>query len=234
MLAAAYREGTRTIVATPHMFRDPYNNRDILEVYNGFARLVSFLKEASQSPHGSFLARLQVCLGSENYPCPEFLAALERQCVLTLNGSRYVLVELPPLLPLGHFQAIIERCFQVGYVPVIARPEANVSIQKHPSWLRAFVEQGCLVQVNTSSLLPSSRWMVRRAVFSLLEAGLVHCISSNLHSPHDPRFSLGSAYRLLQERFPATKIRHWLVSNGRAIVENGELGSLQTPARATA
>ena len=97
MLRIAYDGGTRKIVATPHMFLYLFGNDDVVQVQNSFQQLMLDLH--SRVDLFPFLEEMKCYLGSENYVSPEFLEALAQGCVLSLNGSRYLLVEFIPCFP---------------------------------------------------------------------------------------------------------------------------------------
>lgn len=132
MLRIAYEGGTRAVVATPHMFLDPYNNNDLLKVNDCFARTISQLQVHSEAADWAFLKKMCFYLGSENYVSPEFMEALNRGRVLTLNGSRYLLIEFPPFLSTEKLVVVLRLVFDAGLVPVIGHAEHDLAVKRSP------------------------------------------------------------------------------------------------------
>jgi|JYMV01.1.fsa_nt_gi protein-tyrosine phosphatase len=155
MLRIAYDSGTRRMVATPHMFLDLFNNNDFLEIRDRFEALIRDLNSYQEKqPH---IKEMDLYLGAENYASPEFLEALGQGCVLTLNGSRYLLVEVSPALPMSQIGVIMENVLAADYTPVIAHVERYAAVQQDPSQMERLRNLGCVLQVNARSLAGEHR-----------------------------------------------------------------------------
>ncbi len=106
MLRLAHEAGTREIVATPHMFLEPFGNTDPEAMGTFFGRTLADL--AHREREHPFLEDLKIYTGSENYFSADFLEALQRKNLLSLNLTRYLLVELPPMLAEGPMEAALK------------------------------------------------------------------------------------------------------------------------------
>ena len=71
--------------------------------------MIDELNDLSQYSGNSFLGEMSLYLGSENLVSSEFLQALENREVLTLNGSRYILVEFPRFLSYHIVESALEK-----------------------------------------------------------------------------------------------------------------------------
>ena len=131
MLRFAYERGTRAMVATPHMFAS-FGNSDPLAVYDTYVSTVRRLERLANSDENAFSKEMALYLGSENFVSPEFLEALKDRNVLTLNGSRYLLVEFPPYLPFETAASAIDRVLEVGLTPVLAHVERYSFLEGKP------------------------------------------------------------------------------------------------------
>ena len=218
MLSVAYEEGAREIVATPHMFLDLFDNFDFLKMRDRFSQLISDL-ESRQDRFG-FLKEFEVYLGAENYVCPEFLEALEQGRVLTLNGSRYLLIEVSPTLPFTQIQNAIQKVFLSGYTPVLAHIERCVAIQQDPLRAVDLWEMGCVTQVNSGSLLGKSRSQARKCADRLLREGLVDVIASDTHRPLWRPPNLGQVLQNFRSKYATEDLKEWLSDNPSSIVSN--------------
>ncbi|MCL6581091.1 MAG: hypothetical protein K6U08_05680 [Firmicutes bacterium] len=134
---------------------------------------------------------LEVAEGMECLLDPDLPARVERGEVLTLAGSRYLGVELPPGVDLAAAGRVLFNLSLVGVVPVILHPERAERVAAEPGSLRSLVEQGALVAVAAPSLLgPAS---VRRAAEGLLRLGLVDALVSDAHRPDSRPVRLAEA-----------------------------------------
>ena len=226
MLRIAYDAGTRKIVATPHMFLDLFHNNDFVHILDRFEQLKSELESCQEA--FPFLQDIHLYSGAENFASPEFLTALEQGCVLTLNGSRYLLVEFPPVLAFSQIQIVIEKVVATGYTPVIAHPERYRAIQKDPSRAELFEQMGCVVQVNADSVRGRAGSRARQCSLSLLQAGRVDVIASDGHRLRWRPPNLGRVLRRLEEKYTKDDIAGWLMENPGRILANKRLVSAVT------
>jgi protein-tyrosine phosphatase len=225
MLQKVHANGTREMVATPHMFLDLFDNFDPQAVKESFGKTIAVLEKQHQLPEYNFLSDMTFYPGAENFICREFLDALEARRVLTINDSRYILVEAPPYLSVIQMRYAVDRVFAANLRPVIAHPERYLAFQDRPKRIAEFVEKGCVVQVNGGSLLGIYGRKAKKASWKLLKNDLVHIVASDNHGsaakPHD----LGTVYTALRGTFRKSKLKLWLSVNPGSIVRNGPLVS---------
>ena len=221
MLRIAYDGGTRKIVATPHMFLDLFGNDDVVQVQNSFQQLMLDLH--SRVDLFPFLEEMKCYLGSENYVSPEFLEALEQGCVLSLNGSRYLLVEFYPLFPFRQIEQVVQRVFGAGYTPVLAHPERYAAIQDDPLRIEQFWDMGVVTQLNASSLLMGEGSRTKECAEQLLREGLVDVIASDGHRPQWRPPNLERVFGLLENDYEREDIAGWMWENGEGILMNERL-----------
>ena len=221
MLKIAHETGTRKIVATPHMFLDLFNNNDFVEIGDRFEQLNSELVSCQDA--FPFLEEMHLYSGAENHASPEFLKALDQGCVLTLNGSRYLLLEVSPTVPFSQIQEVLERVSSAGYTPVIAHPERYGAIQEDPARIEQFWEMGCVVQVNADSFMGGSGSRAKRCVRRLLTAGVVDVIASDGHRLRWRPPNLGRVLTKLEQEYERESVVGWLVENPGLILANERL-----------
>jgi len=116
--------------------------------------------------------------------------------VLTLNRSRYLLVELP----FSHYPPYVEQILfelQVsGFVPVLAHPERHSTVMRDPSLLFHLVQRGILVQVTAASIVGQFGSDIRDFTRLLLRRRLAHIIASDAHSARLRPPTLSAAVRV--------------------------------------
>ncbi|MDA2932704.1 hypothetical protein MYX82_00010 [Acidobacteria bacterium AH-259-D05] len=218
MLRIAYDSGTRKMVATPHMFMHLFHNNDFVEIRDRFEQFKLDLD--SYQDKFPYLREIDLYLGAENYACPEFLEALDQGCVLTLNGSRYLLVEVFPMFPFGQMKAVIEKIFSAGYMPVIAHAERYAAIQEDPLRMEPLWQQGCVVQVNARSVTGASGSRVKKCADKLLGEGLVDVIATDGHRPGWRPPDLQGVFRKLEQKYGQDEVKGWMVGNPGLILAN--------------
>lgn len=171
---AAADEGTGTIVATPHVLRDPWLNEDPKARDAQIAKLNSLLG-----------GRPAILPGCEYWFASDMLELLEKGDagpLTTLNRGRYLLVEFAPGEVSSSANAAFHELGLMGITPVVAHPERNLAFARNPARLGDLVERGAVVQVTAASLLGELGPKVQQAVSGFFEAGMLHLVASDAHS----------------------------------------------------
>ena len=193
MCQIAYRDGIRTVVATPHTLNGLYQNdrtsilgkvRELNKVISnqllvnspGLSNQSSVTKESTNN-------EFRILPGADVHLCEETLRQLEGGKVTTLgDGGKYLLIEFPfPAIPYG----TEEMLFQVmtrGIIPIISHPERNLEIGQNPRRYHEMIQMGCLGQVTAMSLTGGFGPAIKRLAEKLLVKRLVHLIASDAHS----------------------------------------------------
>ncbi|WP_223870048.1 tyrosine-protein phosphatase [Paenibacillus sabuli] len=117
--------------------------------------------------------------------------------LLTLGGSRYLLLELPSSMDERTAIELLHELRMVHMLPVIAHPERHKRLATDPEALQRLVEAGALAQVNAASLLGDNGRAIRRAVRAFVRRGLVHAVASDTHNTQRRPPGLAAAYNEL-------------------------------------
>lgn len=173
MAAIAVKEGIDAVVATPHCL----NAREI----DRFVRGVESQRQQLQRVLDAEGLDLDVFFGAEVFIDPMFLkvGGLDR---LTINGTHYILVELPMgEMPL-YAEDFLYKLQLSGIIPVIAHPERNLRIIHDPNQLYRYVDRGCLCQISTGSITGLYGKQVQKCARILLTHGMGHVLGTDAHS----------------------------------------------------
>ena len=185
MAKVAAEQGTKVILATPHR-KDVTDGSSVQDI----AQLVEDINgELSSQGIG-----LSVLLGMENHLDLELPDEFASGRALPMNGTRYILVELPFFGRPNYAEDVLFRLQLQGLTPVLAHPERIEAFQRDPDLLVSFVEKGMLSQVTAGSLVGYFGKEVRRFSNVLLGHGLVHLIASDAHfsgGSRSPKLLLG-------------------------------------------
>ena len=164
-LAAA--DGTRQLVATPHI-HDAQQPPEII------AEKAAYLNEALQAEG----VDLEILCGGDNL----YNLGVWNLARFSINGTHYSLVEFPHTnLPANADEEIFEALHH-GLVPIITHPERNPSIAQNPQLIFEMVESGALVQLTAESLTGGFGSAAKACSRYLLKKKMVHFLASDGHS----------------------------------------------------
>lgn len=214
MLQIAARNGTKAIVATPHVIEGAW--------------LPSW-DEIQQKCHDMQLAARQAGLPITLYPGAEVAIHLDMLKLLTkpgpycINGGKYILVELPAA-EIPHYTEDFFFTLQArGITPILAHPERHPLIIKKPELLLEWVGKGILVQMNAPSLTGKMGVPVMHTAELLLRSSLVHVIGSDAHSTRTRNPNLQEASAKIGDIASAVSHHELLFDNPSTILASSEL-----------
>ncbi|MCL4534075.1 MAG: hypothetical protein M1370_02820 [Bacteroidetes bacterium] len=218
MARVALADGIHTVVATPHFGLEKGFAWE--EVLAAVDTLQAALTEAGLG--------LRVLPGAELMISPELPQLLGRDGAYSLNGSRYVLIELPlQQYPIYTEQVLFELQLK-GLMPILAHPERNTQIQSDLDTLGRMVQRGALVQLTTGSLLGHFGGRMRQTAETILTHRMGHIIASDAHSPQQRPPTLAEA-RLRAARIVGDDRATALVSTDPARVLADQLVPVAEP-----
>ncbi|WP_425538132.1 tyrosine-protein phosphatase [Microaceticoccus formicicus] len=119
--------------------------------------------------------------GNEIYLDESTLTKLDKREISSLNGSRYVLIELPFLTKPHYARSLIYQLQLKGYIPILAHVERYKYVQDDLDWLLDFIKSGCLMQVNISSISRDKNSDEYKTIMTLLKRNMVHFIATDAH-----------------------------------------------------
>lgn len=193
MLSIAMKGKTEAIILTPHCnFPKRYNNYDD-EFFKQRFKLFK-QKAAAYFP-------IDLFLGMEVYATDNVAALIKRGKIITLNRSRYLLIEFPFSCHPRWAAKILSSVSKLGITPIIAHPERYPFIWEQPNILYDWVNCGSLVQMNRSSLFGSFGQNAKDLALQLLSHHLVHFVASDCHSASVRTPFLPNAYNLISDLY---------------------------------
>ena len=193
MARLAVKTGTTDIVCTPHCrSSDRTLPRRIDEICQLTSRMNLLLRECG--------VELNLYPGMELLCRDGLLELLESEDVLTLAGSRYLLIEFDFDAPLSRMETAIDLVTDFRLRPVIAHPERYTAVQRDPRRLDVWFRRSCLIQVNKGSILGRFGPRAEAAADWILGNGLAHLVASDAHRPDRRTPWLAEAYEAVAER----------------------------------
>jgi protein-tyrosine phosphatase len=209
----ASADGTRTMVATPHVREDYAYDLDLIgeraAVLND--RLAEDGVDLRVETGGEVaLSRLSQLTDSE----------LEKLC---LGSSRSVLVESPYQQATDTLEDALFNVQLRGFTPVLAHPERSPSFMSDPDRLARLVERGLLCSVTSASMAGKFGRTVQRFVRLLFERGLVHDVASDAHDIRARAPGLTAGFRVLDRDLPGLAAQmDWYASAAPAAMLAGD------------
>lgn len=187
MLQEAYEDGIRYIIATPH--HHPTRGR---KPPGQLRRQLKLVREEAEKISGE----LRIYLGTEIYFGQDIPEKLREKKVLTMNRTRYVLVEFSPGDPFDYICQGIQQIQMEGYEVILAHIERYLCMYKDIENAEHLKHMGVRIQVNASSITGDGGWKAKRLVRQLLDKRLVFCVGTDAHDPNrrPPRMKKAAEY----------------------------------------
>ncbi|WP_068774090.1 tyrosine-protein phosphatase [Paenibacillus sp. FJAT-26967] len=142
--------------------------------------------------------------------------------LLTLGGTRYVLIECPSHEIPDDLAEICHELSILGKVPVIAHPERNRAVAEDPDKLLELMEWGAVFQMTADSLLGTFGPRVETLAHDLCSRRLIHLLASDAHDRVRRPFRLREAYSRIEERIDGD-FAEYCRSNARLLAEDAPL-----------
>lgn len=214
MLLAAYEEGIRIIVATPHYVAGRTNM--------AVDRLISIYEEVKQVA-GDGANEVQIILGNELLYNLGLIDALKRGDALTIDSTRYILVEFLPSTSFREIWEGINHCIFAGYIPILAHTERYRCLLKDYKLVDDLIKSGTYIQLNLSCI--TGRGLDAKVIFShrLLKRGWVHFMGTDTHNAHERAPYAKDAVALIKRKYGQYTVRKLLWENPMTMIEDKHL-----------
>ena len=241
MCRISYRDGVRTIVATPHILPGVYKNdrstilaktQELSEAVKKFgvgsspACTKRFgegrefgVQKGSASTHPR-LDALTILPGADVHFAPNLLQLCENGEIVTVNDDgRSLMVEFDFMSLPYQGEEVLFQLIARGIIPVITHPERNLEIARGPKRYYQMIEMGCLGQVTAMSLTGEFGSKTKRVAEQLLAHRLIHFIASDTHSVNERPPLLSPAVREAEKIVGREEAQKMVTEYPRALLE---------------
>ena len=210
MLQEAYEDGIRYVIATPH-----YHPRRGRKSPGYLRRQLKLVREEA----AQISDELRIYLGTEIYFGQDIPERLREEKVLTMNRTRYVLVEFSPADPFEYICQGIQQIQLKGYEVILAHIERYQCMYKDLGYAEHLNRMGVKIQVNADSVTGNGGWKAKRLVRELLENRLVLCVGTDAHNPkrRPPRMRKAAEY--VEKKYGEDYARRIFFSNPRVMLK---------------
>ena len=172
MLQMAYDEGIRYIIATPH-----HHPRRGKASPRQLRRQLKLVREEAEK----ISEKLRVYLGTEVYFGQDVPDKLKEEKILTMNRTRYVLVEFSPIDSFDYICQGIQQIQMKGFEVILAHIERYRSMREDIGRAEHLADMGVRIQVNAGSITGQSGWKIKRYIKQLMDRDLVFCVGTDAH-----------------------------------------------------
>jgi protein-tyrosine phosphatase len=169
----AVADGTRTVVATPHV-----SMVDVATIPDRVRRLGEVLRREG--------VPIEVLPGGELSPADVFGIAPDELAVIAQGPSsgRWLLLEAPLMVGGRGLREAAAELRGYGYDVLIGHPERSPAYSLHE--LSEHVRQGSAIQINASSLVGRHGRRAQQAGLEIARSGLPFVLASDAHSDQRP------------------------------------------------
>lgn len=220
-LKKASTQNISTIVATPHVIPGSHTKEDIQDLYK---RIEEFKQMADQF-------HIDVHSGCElflNYDC---IQSIHNDMFIPINKTKYLLCEFDVRKELGNEHEVEDYLYEIevkGYTPIIAHVERYFKDDIDVERIQDFVDNGYIIQVNTSSLLGIHGKTVKNNAYRLIDKGLAHVIATDTHRSEGRRVpNMQEVFDLLSKHYDYHTLKTLMYDNPLHILNDEEVDFIE-------
>ena len=209
ILKKASNNGITDIILTPHYVPNSKyncNNQDK-------QRLLNNLKEELIKNN----IDINLYLANEVYLDLEISNLLEND-ISTINGSRYILIELPMNRKTDILEDVIYDLNELNIIPIIAHPERYTAYYKDYAFFQDLIDKGCLLQGNVGSLYNNYGIKAKRMLKGLLKKRMISVMGSDIHHETSNIYEKNISKDLSKLLKDKSYVEDILVNNARKIL----------------
>ncbi|MBE7086866.1 MAG: hypothetical protein E7369_01020 [Clostridiales bacterium] len=186
MLKEEVAQGVDSIVLTPH-YRASYtkSKEELLSAFEDFKQAV----KAEGIP-------VELYLGQEIFVSADTKNLLKENKLLTLNNSRFVLVEFD-FLHRCEIAEVVHELKCEGFKPIVAHPERYDYVTLEDAYEIKTI--GGFLQVNAESIVGENKRVYKKLVKGMFKEGFVDFVASDIHTGR--KNFMESAFKHVKRKF---------------------------------
>ena len=212
MARAAYDNGIRLSIVTPHIHHGRYEN-SARSISSSLVRFQSALRKAR--------IPLKLGMAAEVRLSPEIVPMIERDEIPflgELDGYRIMLLEFPHSnIPPGA-DSLVEKLLDMNVRPVIAHPERNKDVMRRYSKIEPFIEMGCFLQITASAVAGRFGKMSLKRARQLLDTDAYLILATDAHNLKARCPELREGFEAAAKYVGRNEARKMVLDNPMAIV----------------
>ena len=211
MARMASSEGITTIACTPHILPGVYHNTGPT-IRAAVSRLRDDISGAG--------IPIALVTGADVHIAPDLSVQLREGKALTLNDSRYFLLEPPHHLLPPRLEDLIFGLQAAGYVPILTHPERLSWIDGNYDLIKRFVNNSVLMQITAGSLLGQFGRRPRYWAERMLDECLCHLLATDAHNTERRPPRMAEARELIAQRIGQDEATNMVLGRPQCILNN--------------
>ena len=180
IIRQAVQHGYTDLILTPHY-------RASLNYVANNKKKEKIFQELLKEVHKRGIS-VNLYLGNEITLDGNLFDYLEQEQVLPINGSRYILIELPFHSRFAGIHDLIFKIRSKGMIPIIAHPE-RYEYYTDLEEFKLMIQEGALFQANIGSLYRKYGKNVQERMKEMLECHMIHFLGSDVHHEGQTSYS---------------------------------------------
>lgn len=220
MARAFVADGVSRVACTPHILPGLYHNKG-----PGIQAAVAKLR-AELDREGIALG---LVAGADNHIAPDCVSQLRTGQMLTLAGSRYVLIEPPHHVVPQRIEQVFFDLLMAGYVPILTHPERLRWIDSDYALIQKLARAGVWMQITAGSLAGVFGSRVQYWAERMLDEGVVDVLATDAHDVDRRRPDLSRARELAAKRLGDDEAWHLVSTRPRGVLDNVLPSDLPAP-----
>ncbi len=211
ILREAEKAGFNMIVLTPHYIEGYYETtRNTNKVYVNKLNRIAIQNNIN----------VRLFIGNESYISDNLVSLVVKGKISTVNGSKYLLFELPMNSQPMDINRIVYKMEEVGIVPILAHPERYSYIQESPNMICDLIKNGVFMQCNYGSILGQYGKRAQIIFKKLLENDMVYFLGSDVHKMDSIYNQMPEAVRKIEKIIGKQKMQEITCINPQRVLMN--------------
>ena len=213
--------GVTDIIVTPHCnIPGEYGNYAGPRYDGFFAGAVDLLKRNGVG--------VRLYKGMEVFGTDDVGELIDEGRLLTLAGSRYMLIEFPFDDDMWRAREVLRSVLRRGLIPIVAHPERYYAVNDDIGFALDWADMGCLLQINRTSLIGPIEAPETQTSRELLDMGAVHFVATDAHGVFSRTTELIDAYEFVSRRYSPEWADILMEENPRRVISDKRILRLPT------
>lgn len=217
MIRIAMADGTTTMVATSHYEREAFKY-PMEDYFNNLEMINQWCRDEKLD--------FEVLTGHEFFLEPNALKQLSASKCLSINNTKYLLVELSNYVKLDKLEEMLDLIANMGYNIIIAHTERVKWVLEDFNIIKEWYNKGYNFQINAISLLRKDYKENYKSAHKLLKSGYVHAIASDGHRKDRRKPNLKEAYDYVQTAYGSEAAELLFVNNPSNVIKGLDIDGL--------
>ena len=210
--------GYSDIIITPHYIKDSkYNSNK----KNNFKLLNKLEKELDKE-----MVKINLYLGNEIYIDDDIIGLLKNNEISSLNGSNYLLIELPMSGEYDNYIEIFKDLINNNYRVILAHPERYYSFQKDFNKIIELESIGVLYQSNIESIIGKYGKGAKKLIKKLLKLKIISFLATDIHHIKHNYSDYNKAYKKILKYISEDELNVLINKNPKKVIDNKKITKL--------